>query len=74
MFGKQMPSAARSKDEGEKPFWISFADLMTAMMILFLVVTLSSMRWFTCLSLPTMSALSQFFTSTTRPGVRLALS
>jgi flagellar motor protein MotB len=28
----------RSKDEAEKPFWISFADLMTAMMILFLVV------------------------------------
>src|SRR5262249_18417669 len=28
----------RSKDEAEKPFWISFADLMTALMILFLVV------------------------------------
>lgn len=27
-----------SKDEAEKPFWISFADLMTAMMVLFLVV------------------------------------
>lgn len=34
MFSKQMPSP-RSRDEGEKPFWISFADLMTAMMILF---------------------------------------
>ncbi len=28
----------RSKDEGEKPFWISFSDLMTAMMVMFLVV------------------------------------
>jgi outer membrane protein OmpA-like peptidoglycan-associated protein len=27
-----------SKDEAEKPFWISFADLMTALMVLFLVV------------------------------------
>lgn len=26
------------KDEAEKPFWISFADLMTALMVLFLVV------------------------------------
>jgi Membrane MotB of proton-channel complex MotA/MotB len=30
--------AHRKKDEAEKPFWISFADLMTALMILFLVV------------------------------------
>ncbi len=29
---------ARSKDEGEKPFWISFSDLMTALMVLFLLV------------------------------------
>lgn len=26
------------RDEAEKPFWISFADLMTALMVLFLVV------------------------------------
>ncbi len=26
------------KDEAEKPFWISFSDLMTALMVLFLVV------------------------------------
>jgi len=26
------------KDEGERPFWISFADLMTALMSLFLIV------------------------------------
>jgi MotA/MotB-like proton-channel complex protein len=25
------------RDEAEKPFWISFADLMTALMVLFLV-------------------------------------
>ena len=25
------------KEEGERPFWISFADLMTALMVLFLV-------------------------------------
>lgn len=37
MFGKTQPKV-RNKDEGEKPFWISYADLMTAMMILFLVV------------------------------------
>jgi outer membrane protein OmpA-like peptidoglycan-associated protein len=28
----------RTRDEAEKPFWISFADLMTALMVLFLVV------------------------------------
>lgn len=43
MFGKQMPASARVRDEGEKPFWISFADLMTAMMILFLVVMVASL-------------------------------
>ncbi|MEI6708308.1 MAG: OmpA family protein [Methylococcales bacterium] len=32
------PSKKRAKDEAEKPFWISYADLMTAMMMLFLVV------------------------------------
>jgi len=32
------PPLARPKEEGEKPFWISYADLMTAMMMLFLVV------------------------------------
>ena len=26
-----------SRDEAEKPFWISYADLMTALMMLFLV-------------------------------------
>ncbi len=42
MFNKSaIPTRAR--DEGEKPFWISFADLMTAMMILFLVVMVASL-------------------------------
>jgi flagellar motor protein MotB len=27
----------RSRDEAEKPFWISFSDMMTALMVLFLV-------------------------------------
>ena len=31
-------TAVRSRDEAEKPFWISYADLMTALMVLFLVV------------------------------------
>jgi flagellar motor protein MotB len=28
----------RGREEGERPFWISFADMMTALMVLFLVV------------------------------------
>lgn len=43
MFGRQGISTVRARDEGEKPFWISFADLMTAMMILFLVVMVASL-------------------------------
>ena len=35
MFGRSIPRR-RGKSEGEKPFWISYADLMTAMMVLFL--------------------------------------
>jgi outer membrane protein OmpA-like peptidoglycan-associated protein len=30
-------------DEAEKPFWISYADLMTSLMVLFLVVMLASL-------------------------------
>lgn len=37
MFGLKSSRARRSRDEGEKPFWISFSDLMTALMVLFLV-------------------------------------
>lgn len=38
MIGRRTLSRLRGKDEAEKPFWISFADLMTALMVLFLVV------------------------------------
>lgn len=38
MFGPQVTPKRGNRDEAEKPFWISFADLMTALMILFLVV------------------------------------
>lgn len=37
MLGAMGRTRRRAKDEGEKPFWISYADLMTAMMVLFLV-------------------------------------
>ncbi|WP_442683045.1 type I Zorya anti-phage system protein ZorB1 [Stenotrophomonas sp. JC08] len=42
MFNKSTPPT-RARDEGEKPFWISFADLMSAMMVLFLVVMVASL-------------------------------
>ena len=38
MIGAKVVLKRGSKDEAEKPFWISFADLMTALMVLFLVV------------------------------------
>lgn len=38
MFGQRSIPGRRSRDEAEKPFWISFADLMTALMVLFLLV------------------------------------
>jgi outer membrane protein OmpA-like peptidoglycan-associated protein len=37
MIGLKLPVRGKSKDEAEKPFWISFSDLMTALMVLFLV-------------------------------------
>jgi len=37
MLGIKTPQRRSSKDEAEKPFWISFSDLMTALMVLFLV-------------------------------------
>jgi len=37
MFNLQTPRNRRAKDEAEKPFWISFSDLMTALMVLFLI-------------------------------------
>lgn len=38
MFSLPLPLGQRSRSEGEKPFWISYSDLMTALMVLFLVV------------------------------------
>lgn len=47
MFGTQAPAPQRPKTEGEKPFWISYADLMTALMILFLIVMVASLAMMT---------------------------
>lgn len=38
MFSSRVIVKRSGRDEAEKPFWISFADLMTALMVLFLVV------------------------------------
>ena len=38
MFGTRYVVARKSRDEAEKPFWISFADLMAALTVLFLLV------------------------------------
>jgi outer membrane protein OmpA-like peptidoglycan-associated protein len=38
MIGAKVVLKRGGRDEAEKPFWISFADLMTALMVLFLVV------------------------------------
>lgn len=38
MFGTRISFGKKLKDEAEKPFWISFADLMTALMVMFLLV------------------------------------
>ena len=38
MFGSRIILKKGSKDEAEKPFWISYADLMTSLMVMFLVV------------------------------------
>ena len=35
--GGRHPVAKKKRDEAERPFWISFSDLMTALMVLFLV-------------------------------------
>ena len=42
MFG-HTPNNRTVRDEGERPFWISYADLMTALMVLFLVVMVTSL-------------------------------
>ncbi|HET7157988.1 MAG TPA: flagellar motor protein MotB [Burkholderiales bacterium] len=38
MFGTRIVIGRRAREEAEKPFWISFADLMSALMVLFLLV------------------------------------
>lgn len=38
MIGARVIIKRGSKEEAEKPFWISFSDLMSALMVLFLVV------------------------------------
>jgi len=38
MFRTRLNFKKTGRDEAEKPFWISFSDLMTALMVLFLVV------------------------------------
>ena len=35
--GVRTSTPRKSRDQGEKPFWISFSDLMSALMVLFLV-------------------------------------
>jgi len=37
MFSVRAATPKRLREEGEKPFWISFSDLMSALMVLFLV-------------------------------------
>lgn len=37
MFVLRTAGPRRAREEGEKPFWISFSDLMSALMVLFLV-------------------------------------
>lgn len=34
---------SQTRDEGERPFWISYADLMTTLMVLFLVIMVASL-------------------------------
>ena len=38
MINKYLILGGRNKEEGEKPFWVSFADLMSALMVMFLLV------------------------------------
>ncbi len=37
MLGMKMAQHRRAREDGERPFWISFSDLMSALMVLFLV-------------------------------------
>ena len=42
MFGRKITIKRGGRDDAEKPFWISFADLMTALMVLFLVASIAA--------------------------------
>lgn len=37
MLGIRLPVRQKTRDDAEKPFWVSFSDLMSALMVLFLV-------------------------------------
>lgn len=43
MLSPRIDIKRNGSDEAEKPFWISYADLMTSLMVLFLVVMLASL-------------------------------
>lgn len=43
----QPHATAHRSEDGEKPFWISYADLMTALMILFLVIMVTALATIT---------------------------
>lgn len=42
MFNRFGDGSRKPKEEAEKPFWISYADLMTALMFLFLVIMVAA--------------------------------
>ncbi len=44
MLGLKTSSRKRAREDAEKPFWISFSDLMTALMVLFLIATAVALR------------------------------
>lgn len=43
MFTPQVKIHRGARDEAEKPFWISYADLMTSLMVLFLIVMVAAL-------------------------------
>lgn len=43
----QIWAQQRAREDAEKPFWISYADLMTALMVLFLVVMVAALSTIT---------------------------
>ena len=52
MIGTRIVLKRGGKDEPEKPFWISFSDLMTALMVLVLVATLIPLGFWLRLAYP----------------------